>query len=80
MHSNGKGLNKRLDIEVKMTCEKTIRALHNYYGGQFRSHKMPDGYKPQWIWRCVGKEAREVLKKIEPFSITKRETIQNLLK
>ena len=70
---------RRLHLEVGMTCYRTIKALHDQFGGQFREVKTPDGRKAQWRWRVVSKKAVIILKEIQPHMITKAELVSSLL-
>lgn len=79
LHSAGRGKKRRIAVKVNMTCEQTVRALHDRYGGQFRKRKLVCGNKQQWEWRCINKEAVDVLTKIRPFVITKRKVIESLI-
>jgi hypothetical protein len=60
-------------IEVKMSCETTVRALSDYFGGSVVPRR-PEraGYKQQWRWRAQDRAARVVLARVLPYLITKR--------
>jgi hypothetical protein len=60
-------------VVVEMTCEKTIRALHTHFGvGTVRFlPRRKEHHKDQWQWRTLYTGAREVLRRVRPFLITK---------
>jgi len=71
MTSNGKNKPKKFTVEVKMTCLKTVSAIHKHFGvGHIltRPSKNPS-WKNQWRWRVSGQPARLVIEKIKPFLI-----------
>ncbi len=66
-------------IKVDMTCEKTIRALHAYFGGYCGQKKTQLRNQPQWRWEVTFQRAREVAKTIRPYLITKAEAVDAIL-
>jgi len=60
-------------VKVNMTCEKTIIALHQHFGGYMGVQKIESipNRKPQWHWEVTFKKAVEVCKSIRPYLITK---------
>jgi hypothetical protein len=73
LHSRGAGKGRKAVIEVKMTCETTIIALRNHFNeGTVRQRKVPDGRKPQWVWRVTDRKARTVYAEIKPYLLTKK--------
>jgi hypothetical protein len=64
-------------IQVKMTCEKTIRALHEHFGVGHVVYQDGDqpGWKPSWRWRATTLSARKVAEVIRPYLITKAEDL-----
>lgn len=80
MKTNGVGRNKRPNIKVGMTCEKTIRALHDFFKvGSIYFKKVPLKDKPQWVWEASNKKAIFVIGKILPYLITKKENAELVL-
>lgn len=77
MKSKGIGKSKRPAIEVKMTCEETIRALHKHFGvGNVRFVPSPPNHptwKNQWKWYATSLAAEAAISRISPYLITKRE-------
>ena len=71
----------RAFIEVKMTCEQTVRALCSHFGvGQF-TYRPPqrEGWKAQWRWRVTDAAARSVAVRISPHMITKKFEVDALI-
>ena len=68
----------QLDMRINMTAYKVLEAVQSTYGGNLaelnRSSAKPH-HKRQWQWYCQGKVALEILKRILPYSIEKREQI-----
>lgn len=58
-------------IKVDMTCEKTVRALHAYFGGYCGPKKTRTRDRPQWRWEVTFQRAQDVAKAIRPYLITK---------
>lgn len=60
-------------IKVDMTCEKTILALQQHFGGYVGSKKIEllSNRKKQWRWEVTFTKAKEVAIKIRPYLITK---------
>lgn len=66
------GSQGRATIELKMTCFATVDALHQEYGGTVRYRKAQRSHwLDQWLWRVRDVQAREVLRRVRPFMITK---------
>ena len=69
--SNGIGTKKVAAIDVRMTCEETVKHCHEIAGcGQMRRIKTPR--KAQYLWRVKCNDAIRVAKEIYPYSITKK--------
>lgn len=68
------GGNFQPTIQVKMTCEKAIRALHEYFGGSVQMRK-PDKphHKPQFTWRVRYSAAAPVIARVRPYLLTKQD-------
>jgi hypothetical protein len=75
MTSNGAGKPKRLTIEVKMSCQKTIKAIKDHFGvGHIAARpSTTEGWRDQWRWRATGPSARMVLDAVKPYLITKQD-------
>lgn len=68
-------------IKVNMTCEKTIKALHDYFGGHTGKRKtepLPNR-KQQWYWGVTYQQAITVCKLIRPYLITKADAADKIL-
>ncbi len=70
---------KRPVIKVDMTCEKTISALHDHFGGSKGKKKVYNGNKPQWRWEVTSLNARRVAAMIAPFLLTKKQNALEIL-
>jgi hypothetical protein len=68
-------------IKVDMTCEKTVRALHEHFGGYFGIKKVEakPGRLPQWRWEVTFSSALRVCALIRPYLITKTESADKVL-
>ena len=63
----------REKVSVKMTCEKTVRSLHDHFGVgaiAFKPRQNPK-WQNQWEWYCVCRSAYVVLDRIRPYMIAK---------
>ncbi len=62
-------------IRVHMTCEKTIRSLHSYFGGSFSVKKVENlpNRKPQWSWEVTFRKACGVCEQLLPYLVIKQE-------
>ena len=67
-------------VKVNMTCAKTIKALHEHFGGSFMEKKTKEGNKKQWHWIVTHNKAIDVTKLIRPYLITKAEFADKILK
>ena len=69
-------------MEIAMTCKKTIQfAFDNFGCGHmnFRpraTHQRLD----QWRWRCSHRDALQCAKRIVPYSVTKKEKLESIVK
>lgn len=73
------GTKLRPVIKVDMTCERTIRALHDYFGGYIGPKKTHTAHKPQWRWEVTFANAVRVCQLISPHLITKSEGASRVL-
>ena len=69
----------RISIEVVMTHKPTIQWCADKFGGKVylkprKTHKM------QYRWRRGFREALAIAKAIEPFAVTKKTELQNIIK
>ena len=69
----------RISIEVVMTHKPTIQWCADTFGGKVylkprKTHKM------QYRWRRGFREALEIAKAIEPYAVTKKTELQNIIK
>jgi hypothetical protein len=82
IYSRGKAQSRSPYLDVKMTCEKTVRSLHEFFGvGSvgFRKSLMVNR-KDQWAWKITGKKAQVIIRQIQPFMLTKAEIAEEVLK
>lgn len=71
-------------MSVAMTDEKTVKWLHKVIGfGSVHVYKNskrdPEKYKPAWIYKVATRQAAQLLARIIPFMITKREQAELLV-
>lgn len=68
-------------IQVKMTCEKTIVALHEFFkvGTMQKMKPGKPHHKPQYKWRVRYTAAIPVIAKIRPYLITKADAADLVL-
>lgn len=61
-------------IGITMTNQDIIQKIYQNYGGNFRVEKpRKEGYLYQYVWDIYGKKAENIIQKIIPFLIVKRE-------
>ena len=73
------GTLKRPVVKVDMTCEITVRRLHNYFGGYCSIKKTRAGTKPQWRWEVTFQNAVRVCKQLAPYLVTKAEGAKRVM-
>lgn len=67
----------RCAIDVTMTHEETVRKLYDRFGGSVTLKKSKCArHQDLYSWRVYGKNARQVLAAIRPYTITKREAVE----
>ena len=68
-------------IKVDMTCEKTVKALHEHFGGYFGVKKIEakTNRKQQWHWEVTFLRAKAVCERIRPYLITKADNADAVL-
>ena len=69
----------RIQMEIVMTHKPTIQWCADTFGGKVylkprKTHKM------QYRWRRGFREALEIAKAIEPYAVTKKTELQNIIK
>ncbi len=69
-------------LEIAMTCKKTIQfALDNFGCGHMNFRpRAPHQTMDQWRWRCSHRDALHCARRMVPFSITKREKLESIVK
>ena len=65
-----------------MTCDETIEFLHKMVGcGTVTLRpKMAHQTMDQYRWRCTHRDALKIAKEIAPYSITKRDKLEQIIK
>lgn len=67
---NGCFLNLRL--VVSMTDDKTVRRLHEMFGGSFRTIVRTEGWATAYRWEIAAKQAENTLNLLLPYLYTKK--------
>jgi hypothetical protein len=80
VHAHKARSKQRPVIKVDMTCEVTIRALKEHFGGYLGVKKHRPGNKPQWRWEVTFRKAVLVCEEIRPYLITKAEGADAILR
>jgi hypothetical protein len=78
LSSQGKGRRRVPVIEVKMTCEATVRECLRIAGRGYVS-KWKSIHKQQYRWRCKCGDALIVAAMVRSYVVTKRANIDMLL-
>jgi len=79
-NNSNKTVSYSLRVSVKMTSLDTVTYLRNLFNeGHITTEAREAPYKNCYKWEACGKPAADVLTKIYPFSITKREQIFNAI-
>jgi hypothetical protein len=73
-------------ITITMTCETTIRKIFELTGGNFRERPVESRggntkpwHKDAWNWWVSGDDADRVARAVEPYVVTKRDLIIDLI-
>ena len=69
-------------LEIAMTHKETIQYLLDTFGCghmNFRA-KAPHQTMDQWRWRCSHRDALQCAKRMFPFSITKKQKLESIIK
>lgn len=78
------GVNRRVTesfqvrVNVKMTHEPTIRRLYEIFGGVFKPGgkvRNPEKHKATYEWYVGDLKAAEALRRIVPYTVTKRDQV-----
>ena len=68
--------------EISMTHEATITAAHEMFNcGTVRPRAAASHQNlPQWRWRCCHRDALQCARRLVPYSITKKEKLESIIK
>ena len=69
----------RIQMEIVMTHEPTIKWCADTFGGRCIPKPRKE-YKMQYRWRQGFRDAYEIAKAIEPYPVTKKTELQNIIK
>lgn len=69
----------RIQMEIVMTHEPTIKWCADTFGGRCIPKPRKE-YKMQYRWRQGFRDAYEIAKAIEPYAVTKRKELKNIIK
>ena len=69
----------RIQMEIVMTHEPTIKWCADTFGGKCIPKPRKE-YKMQYRWRQGFRDAYEIAKAIEPYAVTKKTELQNIIK
>jgi len=72
----------RIVLEISMTHEATITAAHEMFNcGTVRPRAAASHQNlPQWRWRCCHRDALQCARRLVPYSITKKEKLESIIK
>jgi hypothetical protein len=72
----------RIVLEISMTHEATIKAAHEMFNcGTVRPRAAASHQNlPQWRWRCCHRDALQCARRLVPYSITKKEKLESIIK
>ena len=71
---------RRISCEIAMTDYTVLHWLHETLGyGFLRPKKAPEGYKPQWRWRCVYRDSYKFAKQMLPHARVKYEKLKQIV-
>lgn len=75
-----KGRSLRLSVTIKMTCERTVRAFHEFAGGAVKNvPPANERCQPQYRCRVQGIRAADALHAMLPYLITRRQPVVECL-
>ena len=71
-----------ITLEVSMTHEETIKTIHQMFDcGTVRPrHQAALHHLPQWRWRCGYRDALNCARRLVPYSITKKQKLESIIK
>jgi len=72
-------------MEISMTDESIIKWVHEVLGcGTVGKRKFKSdyakGWKQQWRWRCCHRDALQCARRLVPYSITKKQKLEQIIK
>jgi len=69
-------------LELSMTHEETIKAIHQMFDcGTVRPRpRAAPHHLPQWRWRCSTRDALNCARRLVPYSITKKQKLESIIK
>ena len=71
---------RRITCEIGMTDYPVLEWLHETLGyGSLRPRKSPEGYKPQWRWRCSFRDSYKFAKQMLPHAIVKYKKLKQIV-
>ena len=71
---------RRITCEIGMTDYPVLEWLHETLGyGTLRPRKSPEGYKPQWRWRCSFRDSYKFAKQMLPHARVKYEKLKQIV-
>ena len=72
----------RIVLEISMTHEETIKTIHEMFNcGTVRPRAAASHQNlPQWRWRCCHRDALQCARRLVPYSITKKEKLESIIK
>jgi hypothetical protein len=71
---------RRITCEIGMTDYPVLHWLHKTLGyGTLRPRKSPEGYKPQWRWRCSFRDSYKFAQQMLPYARIKYEKLKQIV-
>ena len=71
---------RRITCEIGMTDYPVLEWLHETLGyGTLRPRKSPEGYKPQWRWRCSFRDSYKFAQQMLPHAIVKYKKLKQIV-
>ena len=75
-----KYLMRRISCEIGMTDYPVLHWLHQTLGyGRLNPRKSPEGYKPQWRWRCTFRDSYKFAQQMLPHAIVKYKKLKQIV-
>lgn len=69
----------RINLEIAMTCEKTIQWCKDNFPGNMTIKIRPKPFKTQWRWRAGFRQAEVIAKIIYPHAKTKKDQLKQII-